>query len=312
MRAAVQLLRPLRPLPLGTRPPLSQRLSTAQPRHSAPAAGSPSAAAAAPAGTSAGSSTAGSSSGEQTSTLVVQKFGGTSLGTPEKLEKVVKIVDKWNRQGRVACVVSALSSHTKAEGTTTRLLMAAESAVTQEPFHHYLDAIEDTHLDVIYSMLRKHENRELVKQHVSKELRTVRRFCESLTVIRELSPRSHDMIIGCGERLSAGLIAGVLRENDIPAIYVNLSNLFRTPLNASEMGYHTKAISAIRHYLEREVDVDGVVPVITGYLGDVQGGIIHGIGRGYSDLTAALVAAALRAHCLQVRDTKRRGSLLIG
>ncbi|EDQ92671.1 uncharacterized protein MONBRDRAFT_22547 [Monosiga brevicollis MX1] len=232
--------------------------------------------------------------------IVVQKFGGTSLGTPEKLEKVLNIVGKWHRDNRVACVVSALSSHTKAEGTTTRLLNAAENAVHQEPFHQFLDAIEDTHLDVVYTMLRKHENREIVKQHISKELRMVRRFCESLTVIRELSPRSHDMIVGCGERLSAGLIAGVLRENDIPAAYVNLSNLFRDPLDASKTGYHRLATAAIRSFLDREVDVDGVVPVITGYMGDIEGGIVQGIGRGYSDLTAALVAAALRADALQV------------
>jgi aspartate kinase len=238
--------------------------------------------------------------GRRTTPLVVQKFGGTSLGTPEKLEKVLNIVTRWHEQGGVACVVSALSSHTKSEGTTSRLLMAAESAVAEEPFHHYLDAIEDTHLDVVYSMLRKHENRETVKTHVARELRIVRRFCESLTVIRELSPRSHDMIIGCGERLSAGLIAGVLREHSIPAVYVNLSNLFRSPLETDKTGYHIKATAAIRSLLEREVDVDGVVPVITGYLGEISGGIINGIGRGYSDLTAALVAAALRADSMQV------------
>jgi aspartate kinase len=234
------------------------------------------------------------------SPIIVQKYGGTSLGTSEKLEKVVNIVSKFHADNRVACVVSALSSHTKSEGTTTRLLMAAQSAVEQAPFHQYLDAIEDTHLDVVYTMLRKHENRELVKQHIVKELRVVRRFCDSLTVIRELSPRSHDMIAGCGERLAAGLIAGVLREHDIPAVYINLSNLFRVPLDTNKTGYHREATAVLRQFLEREVDVDGVVPVITGYMGDIETGIINGIGRGYSDLTAALVAAALQADALQV------------
>jgi aspartokinase len=100
--------------------------------------------------------------------IIVQKFGGTSLGTPEKLEKVIKIVSKFHAESRVACVVSALSSHTKAEGTTSRLLAAADHAVAQAPFYQYLDAIEDTHLDIVYTMLRKHENRELVKQHITK------------------------------------------------------------------------------------------------------------------------------------------------
>ena len=72
---------------------------------------------------------------------VVQKFGGTSLGTPEKLDNVLRIVDKFRANSRVACVVSALSSHTKSEGTTSRLLSAAQGAVDQAPFHQYLDAI---------------------------------------------------------------------------------------------------------------------------------------------------------------------------
>ncbi|EGD76116.1 aspartokinase [Salpingoeca rosetta] len=232
--------------------------------------------------------------------VFVQKFGGTSLGTFEKLEKVVNIVRTNLEKARLACVVSAISSETKSEGTTSRLLNAAQAAVNEDPFHHFLDAIEDTHLDIIYSMIRNPDNRDAAKQHVLKELRNVRQFCESLTVIRELSPRSHDMIVGCGERLSAGMIASVLKEEGIPTVYMNLSHLFKSPLDANKVGYHHKAIAALQTQLDKTVDLDYVVPIITGYMGDIAGGIIDGIGRGYSDLTAALVAAALKADALQV------------
>ena len=229
----------------------------------------------------------------------VQKFGGTSLGTREKLDKVVNIVSTNLKVANLACVVSAISSETKSAGTTSRLLHAAEAAVSEQPFQHYLNAIEDTHLDIIYSMVRTHAHRDAAKQHVLGELRNVRQFCESLTVIRELSPRSHDMIVGCGERLSAGMITAVLQEEGIPAVYVNLSHLFKSPLDATRVGYHISAINAIRESL-RPYDLDNAVPVITGYMGDVAGGIINGIGRGYSDLTAVLTSAALNADALQV------------
>lgn len=85
--------------------------------------------------------------------LVVQKYGGTSLGTSSKLEKVLDIVGKQHRDANVVAVVSALSAETKAEGSTSRLLAAADAAVGGGVFQHYLEAIEDTHLDVIFDMV---------------------------------------------------------------------------------------------------------------------------------------------------------------
>lgn len=83
--------------------------------------------------------------------VIVQKFGGTSLGTSERMLKVANIVKKFNNENNAAvAVVSALSSETKAEGTTSRLLGAAEAAVSKKEFHPFLDRIEDTHMEVIY------------------------------------------------------------------------------------------------------------------------------------------------------------------
>lgn len=84
--------------------------------------------------------------------------------------------------------------------------------------------------------MKNAELREELREFVMAELKMVSRFCESLSVIQDLSPRSHDMIIGCGERLSAGLISGVLREHGLPAVYVNLSTLFPTGLDPSKVG----------------------------------------------------------------------------
>jgi len=64
-------------------------------------------------------------------------------------------------------------------------------------------------------------------------------------VIRELSPRSHDMIVGCGERLAAGVISGVLRDNQIPSVAVDLSNIFPDGLNPGKVGYHLQAQKVI-------------------------------------------------------------------
>lgn len=232
---------------------------------------------------------------------IVQKYGGTSLGTAERLEKVTNIIRQFHKPGEesVIAVVSALSSDTKAEGTTSRLLSAATAAVNQEDFQIYLDRIEDTHMDALYGILKSRTGREETRQLIQKELGAVREFCHALGVIRELSPRSHDLIIGCGERLSAGLVAGILKDQGLDAHYVNLSRLFVDDLNTHKRGYQQQARDALRAELQPIVERGGL-PVVTGFFGHVKGGIIHGVGRGYTDLTSALVAGALGSRCLQV------------
>ena len=254
-------------------------------------------------GTAASAATAPSNAGKAgaPASIIVQKFGGTSLGTSEKLEKSTSIIRQFhqpeNAQGVIA-VVSALSSETKAEGTTSRLLAAADAAVQQKDFGTYLDRIEDTHMDALYGILKSRAGREETRAFVTKELHAVREFCTALGVIREISPRSHDLIIGCGERLSAGLIAGVLKDQGLDARYVNLSQAFND-LNTHKRGYQRAARDVLSKILKPILDQGGL-PVVSGFFGHVQGGIIHGVGRGYTDLTAALCAGAVNAKALQV------------
>lgn len=234
-------------------------------------------------------------------TTVVQKYGGTSLGTAERLEKVTNIIKQFHKPGQetVVAVVSALSSDTKAEGTTSRLLAAADAAVNQQDFQVFLDRIEDTHMDALYGILKSRNGREETRYFIQKELGAVREFCHALGVIRELSPRSHDLIIGCGERLSAGLLAGILKDQGLDARYVDLSRLFAQDLNTHKRGYQKQAREALRQLIQPIVQAGGL-PVVTGFFGHVKGGIIHGVGRGYTDLTSALVAGALGSKTLQV------------
>ncbi len=128
--------------------------------------------------------------------VIVQKFGGTSLGSAEKMEKVINIIKTFNKDSGIIAVVSALSSHVKSEGTTSRLLAAAQSAVERKEFQQYLQLIEDTHFDIVYSLLSPGIIRDDIRMFIQRELSEIEEFCKSLSVIRELSPRSHDKIIG--------------------------------------------------------------------------------------------------------------------
>eukprot|EP00485_Elphidium_margaritaceum_P009318 CAMPEP_0202697614 /NCGR_PEP_ID=MMETSP1385-20130828/10939_1 /ASSEMBLY_ACC=CAM_ASM_000861 /TAXON_ID=933848 /ORGANISM="Elphidium margaritaceum" /LENGTH=494 /DNA_ID=CAMNT_0049354115 /DNA_START=246 /DNA_END=1730 /DNA_ORIENTATION=- len=235
--------------------------------------------------------------------LIVQKFGGTSLGTQDKMEKAISIMKQFasEKETSVIVVVSALSSEVKEQGTTSRLLKAAWNAIEQKEFQSLLNQIEDTHLDVIYTMIRDRKNRENIRNEIAKELEEIRMFCTSLSVIREISPRSMDKIIGCGERMSASLVSAILCDHGLESPCLNLSNIFDGLDTTQRGGFQHTFKDRLRLMLgSAYAEEPHAVPVVTGFFGQVQHGMLNTIGRGYTDLTAALCAGAMKADTLQV------------
>jgi aspartate kinase len=105
------------------------------------------------------------------------------------------------------------------------------------------------------------------------------------------------VIISTGEKLSALIFTGLLNSTGIDADYVNLETLIDKPFTAANHEFYAH----MRAELKKRIELCGHrVPVLTGYFGFVPGGIIQSIGRGYTDLTAALAAASVGARELQI------------
>ncbi len=227
---------------------------------------------------------------------VVQKFGGTSLGKPERMQSVAEIVKKSLENDRVIVALSAMSSYVKAEGTTSKLIEAAEAAVKQGSFFRIIDYLEEYHVATVKSLMQG-EIQEQVIELVDAELRSLKSFLEAISVIGEISSRSHDVIIGTGEKLCACIFAGLLNSMGIDAEYVNLDAIVGKSFDEADNEFY----AYIRKQLKERIEGCGhKVPVLTGYFGFVPGGIIQSIGRGYTDLTAALAAAGIGARELQI------------
>lgn len=231
------------------------------------------------------------------STTLVQKFGGTSLGNADRLKNVAQIIEHSARDHNIIAVVSAMSSYTKEEGTTSRLLQAGNLALSGGSFYRVIDAIEETHFDALETAINNPEIQEEIKEYIHHELRTLKSFLEAIHVIREISPRSQDVIVGTGERLSACLLAGVLKDRGVDACYVNLSEVVSEGSSITDKRFYPRLRQNITQLLPGETST---VPVVTGYFGFVRGGIIDSVGRGYTDLTAALIAAEINAQELQI------------
>ncbi|KAJ3299830.1 Aspartokinase [Borealophlyctis nickersoniae] len=234
--------------------------------------------------------------------VVVQKYGGTSVGTAARMLEVATIVKASTDGHRVIVVLSAMSSYKKSEGTTSLLLEAAKEVLKPDS-HRYLeivDKIQESHLQTVREGVAEVPVREAVEADIVEECTRLRSFMAAAEVIDEISPRSRDVIISTGEKLSSRVFTAVLQSQGVDAVYINLEK-------AVEQHFDERAIDQTFYdYLAEQFSskvaacAPTQVPVVTGYFGPVPGSILSTIGRGYTDLTAALLAVGLEAHELQI------------
>lgn len=227
---------------------------------------------------------------------VVQKFGGTSLGKADRMRGVAETVKSSLKNDRVVLALSAMSSYIKAEGTTSRLIEAADAALAKKDFYKIIDAIAEHHIGAVDELISGAMH-EQVSEHIRQELHGLKSFLDAISVIGEMSPRSQDVIIGMGEKLSACIFTGLLNSMGIEAEFVDLSLVIEKEFKEAGPEFYAYT----QDQLKKRIKACGQkVAVLTGYFGFVPGGIISSIGRGYTDLTAALAAAAIGARELQI------------
>ncbi|EMC97680.1 hypothetical protein BAUCODRAFT_147727 [Baudoinia panamericana UAMH 10762] len=230
---------------------------------------------------------------------VVQKFGGTSVG--KFAVKIAQdIVLAGLKDQRIAVVCSARSTGTKSEGTTTRLLKAAKEVESNsDKYLEVVAAIRADHLKAGQDCLRSAEILAQYSGAIEKECDDLLQDLAAAQRLREVSNPVKDMIMSVGEKLSCLYMTALLQDRGTNAVYVDLSDIV-TP-SATKTLDHIFYTTLATTLGERVHSLKpGVVPVMTGYFGRVPGGLLQQIGRGYTDLCAALVAVGLQAKELQI------------
>jgi len=225
--------------------------------------------------------------------ILVQKFGGTSVGSPEGLRSIVEIVTSSLKTHRVVAVVSAVSSRSKSEGTTSLLLEACRLAVCDQDFAQPLERIQSQHLELIAHAIRSEQLKQSIVAFLNERLEWTRNFLAALRIVKDLSPQSHDAVICIGEQLSAHIVAAALSEGGIPAEPRELLSAVEVASDVLDQRFFSTVASQLA---DRCLPGARMVPVATGFFGPVPGGLLKRIGRGYSDLTAALIASGFGSH----------------
>ena len=217
--------------------------------------------------------------------MKVLKFGGSSVGTPEAVLKVKQIVDRLDTSAIV--VVSALG------GVTDRLISLSAQAV--DPAADYLTALDELHArhDKMVRTVLPADRQEEILQGVSNCFDELSRILQGVHLIGELTPKTADAIVAYGERISSSIVAALLG-----ARHIDSRRLIRT---RPEGAKHIVDFDAT-HAAIAEADLSRCpLTVMGGFISsDVESGRTTNLGRGGSDYTAAILAAALGAEVLEI------------
>ncbi len=221
--------------------------------------------------------------------IITMKFGGTSMGSAEAIDKAAAIIcEQIDKGDSVLVVVSAMN------GMTDALLSTARNACTGDKTAH-LASIEN-----MRSRHHKASHKLVLDPHpcavLIAELDTLfgdlTALCHSLAVLGEATPRALDRVASFGERLSARLLAARLRALGLTSTAVDATDLIVTDDNfqdASPLMDETRqrVQAGLIPMLAR-----GETPIVTGFIGANRHGITTTLGRGGSDFSAAILGAA--------------------
>jgi aspartate kinase len=223
---------------------------------------------------------------------IVMKFGGTSVATGENIRHVVDLVSKNAKKDKVAVVVSALA------GVTNSLIEVAEQAKKSDEKHidDFTKKLLKKHLEVISSAISSREVQKEVTQITEKTLAELGKVLTGICYVGEVTPKSKDFVVSFGERLSAPIVWGTIKDKGLETQWFTGKEAgIVTDSNFGEadplMNYTTHLIR------ERLVPLieKGIIPVVTGFIAGNQDGIVTTVGRGGSDYTATILGAALKA-----------------
>ena len=219
--------------------------------------------------------------------MKVLKFGGTSVGSVESILSLKNIVEHQSQD--VIVVVSALG------GITDKLIATSKLAVKgDEAYRGEFEAMVERHHTMITTIITDEEKRTKLLATVDSLLDQLRSIYYGVFLIRDISPKTSAAIVSYGERLSSNIVATLIEG----AEWKDSRSFIKTELK------HGKHVldSELTNRLVREAFCElPAITVVPGFISsDKYSGEVTNLGRGGSDYTASIIAAALDAETLEI------------
>lgn len=221
--------------------------------------------------------------------MKVLKFGGTSVGSVDSILCLKQIVEKESQQGPVIVVVSALGGITDKLIATSQLALRGDDRWEQE-----YNAIVARHQDMIDHIILDPLERIQLLGKVNPLLEQLRSIYTGVYLIHDLSEKTQAAIVSYGERLSSNIVASLIDGG----MRMNARNFIKTERKNGKQSLD----SELTYRLVREAFAKlPQVAVVPGFISkDRDSGETTNLGRGGSDYTASIIAAALDAEVLEI------------
>ncbi len=223
---------------------------------------------------------------------VVMKFGGSSVADGRRIGEVARLAARFSEGNSIVVVCSGMGD------VTDHLIALAEDARSgsEELVEARLIAIRESHEAALKAAVRSSATVAKVRRRMEETLGQLEKLAFASTILREVTPRSRDSILSCGERLSNPIVWGALLERGVESVYMTGGEC--GIMTDDRFGDAAPLMEMTRYQVGERLApllADGKVPVITGYIGATQGGEVTTFGRGGSDLTATLIASSIGA-----------------
>ncbi len=227
--------------------------------------------------------------------MKVLKFGGTSVGTPESITSLKNIVEGEAKKEELVVVVSALG------GITDRLIGMSKLAVAgDENWRNEMESIIDRHHKMIDTVITVRDERERLMNTVDALLEELRNICSGVYLLRDLSEKTSNAIVSYGERMSSLIVASLIKG----AKHLDSRDFIKTQVRNCKHVLNSELTEGLvkEAFLnEGSKNLNCRVIVCGGFISsDHNSGEVTNLGRGGSDYTAAIIAAALDAEWLEI------------
>ena len=225
--------------------------------------------------------------------MKVLKFGGTSVGSVANINKVISILKSVSKTEDCIVVVSAIG------GITDKLIDAADKAVEKNEL--YLETyahIESQHFHLIDTLIDDKSAQKRTQNTVASKLKSLKQLLDGLYLINELSPKTTDKLLSFGELMSSLIISEAMASRGLKAVLKNSQELIVTnnDYNKATVLFDITNDN-IRFYFKSS---NHKITILPGFVSKSKDNELTTLGRGGSDYTAAIIAAALNVDELQV------------
>jgi len=222
---------------------------------------------------------------------IVMKFGGTSVGSAERIAEAAKLAVASAEQGHQVVVVTSAMS-----GVTNTLIDTAHNAAKGRWDQSVAQQLLERHKLAASVLTAGNAAREAsTADAIARRVDRFDKLCFGLSMVHELTPRLLDAISGTGEMLAAPLVAAAIEARGTRSMPIDATEIIVTSDqfgSAEPLMDETrqKAVSVLGPMLAA-----GQIPVVTGFIGATADGVLTTLGRGGSDYSAAIVGAAIDA-----------------